>query len=151
MPTRAWHRLAIAVLVICLDFGCERNAPGRQPPADEVPMAPERTAEAIAHQGGNMKPLPVFADEPFYLQRKEPEEVLVGVLRAAAVREGPDTRDMPFKLLIGEDEFSVYTSGFDEETLRPYVGHEVEIVGKRIDQTKEGYGIEIWIATISMR
>ena len=81
----------------------------------------------------------------------EPEEVLIGVLHTSAVREGPDTRDMPFKLIVGKDEYSVYISGFDEERLRPYVGHEVEVVGKRIDQRKEGYGIEIWIATISKR
>jgi hypothetical protein len=93
----------------------------------------------------------IFAEDSFYLQRAEAEEVLIGVLRATPVREGPNTRDMPFKLMIGKEEFSVYISGFDKEALQPYVGHEVEVVGKRIDQRKEGYGIEIWIATISMR
>jgi len=39
-------------------------------------------------------------------------------------------------------------AGLDVETLRPYVDHKVDVVGKRIDQRTEGYGIEIWIATI---
>lgn len=98
-----------------------------------------------------MKPLQVFANEGFYRQRVEPEELLIGVLRAVPVREGPNTRDMPFALIMGKDRFSVYVSGFDQETLLPYVGHEVEIVGKRIDQREEGYGIEVWIATIRIR
>jgi len=93
----------------------------------------------------------IFAEDSFYLQRAEAEEVFIGILVAAPVREGPNTRDMPYKLIVGNEEFSVYVSGFDEKALQPYVGHEVEVVGKRIDQRKEGYGIEIWIATISMR
>ena len=73
---------------------------------------------------------------------------MIGVFHLALVLEGPSTRDMPFKLVVGTDEFSVYVAGFDIETLRPYLGHEVEVVGKRIDQRKEDYGIVIWIATI---
>jgi hypothetical protein len=98
-----------------------------------------------------MKSLQVFANEPFYRQRPETEEVLTGVLQAVPVREGPNTRDMPFVLLAGKDRLSVYVSGFDQEKLEPYVGHEVEVVGKRIDQREEGYGIEVWIGTIRMR
>lgn len=98
-----------------------------------------------------MKSLTVFDDEPFYRQRPEPEEVITGVLQAAPVREGPNTRDMPFVLLVGIDRFSVYVSGFDQERLQPFLGHEVEVVGKRIDQRDEGYGIEVWIATIRLR
>ncbi|WP_090944761.1 hypothetical protein [Azotobacter beijerinckii] len=98
-----------------------------------------------------MRSLKVFADERFYRQRPEPEEVITGVLQAAPVREGPNTRDMPFVLLTGTDRLSVYVSGFDEERLQPYLGHAVEVVGKRVDQRDEGYGIEIWIAAIRLR
>lgn len=109
---------------------------------------PGETDTAKLCQDSNAVPLEVFAQKSFYRQRPESEEVLIGVLRRALLHEGPNTRDMPFKLTIGDEELSVYTSGFDEEKLQSYVGHEVEFVGKRIDQHDEGYGIEIWIATI---
>ncbi|BBJ23613.1 hypothetical protein [Candidatus Nitrotoga sp. AM1P] len=99
-------------------------------------------------QNGKLKPLQVFADKSFYRERPEPEEALIGMFQLAHVREGPNTRDMPFRLVVGADKLKVYVAGLDVETLRPYVGHEVEVVGKRIDQRIEGYGIEIWIATI---
>ena len=136
------------MLATCLGIGCERDSTSHRPPSIEAPVASGQTDETFMLWGKNVKPLEIFAKESFYQERAEPEEVLIGVLRVALVQEGPNTRDMPFKLIIGKDEFSVYISGFDEETLRTYVGHEVEVVGKRIDQRKEGYGIEIWIATI---
>ncbi len=95
--------------------------------------------------------LKVFAEKSFYLERTEPEETLVGTFLASVVREGPNTRDMPFKLVTDEQELSVYSSGFDEKALQRYAGREVEVVGKRIDQREEGHGIEIWIATITRR
>lgn len=151
MPTRTYQLFAIAILAVCLGIGCERNSSFHWLPSNEAPVVLAQVDETIIPEGKNVEALQIFAEDSFYLQRVEPEEVLIGILRAAPVREGPNTRDMPFKLIIGKEELSVYISGFDEETLRPYVGHEVEVVGKRIDQRKEGYGIEIWIATISMR
>lgn len=151
MPARTYQLLAIAILTVCLEIGCELDSYNHRLPSNEAPEIPGQTGDTNIPQSIKAEPLQIFAKDSFYLQRVEPEEVLIGVLRAAPVREGPNTRDMPFKLIIGKEEFSVYISGFDEVVLRPYVGHEVEVVGKRIDQRKEGYGIEIWIATISMR
>ena len=111
-------------------------------------MAPEQSDKKTMPQDGKLKPLQVFADKSFYMERPEPEEVFIGVFQLAHVREGPNTRDMPFRLVVGTDKLNVYVAGLDVETLRPYVGHEVEVVGKRIDQRIEDYGIEIWIATI---
>ena len=137
MQARSWSRYVLALWVVCVPTAWQAIA--WQP--DTAKVRQDLTEE----------PLEVFAHKGFYRQRVEPEEVLVGVLRRAPVREGPATRDMPFKLVIGRDEFAVYTSGFDEEKLRPYVDKEVEIVGKRIDQREECYGIETWIATIRSR
>lgn len=95
-----------------------------------------------------LKPLQIFAEKSFYLERPETEEVLIGVFQLAHVREGPNTRDMPFRLVVGTNKLNVYVAGLDVETLRPYVGHEIKVIGKRIEQHKEGYGTEIWIATI---
>jgi len=151
MPIRAYQLLTIAILAVCLGIGCEQGSSTHRLPSNEAPVLPGQTDETVKPQGEKVEPMQIFSEDSFYLQRAEAEEVLIGVLRTAPVREGPNTRDMPFKLMIGNEEFSVYISGFDEEALQPYVGHEVEVVGKRIDQHKEGYGIEIWIATIRMR
>jgi hypothetical protein len=141
----------MVMLAPFLGIGCEQDNESDRPPSIEAPVASARADESVMPRGENVKPLEVFATKSFYRNRPEAEELLIGVLRTAVVREGPNTRDMPFKLIVGDGEFSVYTSGVDEEMLRPYVDREVEIVGKRIDQREEGYGIEIWIATISMR
>lgn len=94
----------------------------------------------------------IFANAPFYLERSEAEEPLHGVLRRARVREGPDTRDMPFELVTGDGSFAVYVSNAEvEKMLRPFVDREVEIIGKRISLRDEGFGVEVWIATISLR
>lgn len=143
------------ILAACLGIGCEpvanRSEPGkpsRWRPSSEGLVAPGQYDKKTIPRDESLKPLQVFSAKSFYLERPEPEESLIGVFQLAPVREGPNTRDMPFKLVVGTDKLSVYVAGFDVETLRPYVGHEVEVVGKRIDQRKEGYGIEIWIATI---
>ena len=94
----------------------------------------------------------LFADAPFYLERGEAEESFRGVLRRTPVREGPDTRDMPFALVTADERLAVYVSrAEDAELLRPFVDHEVEVIGKRIDWREEGFGVEVWIATISLR
>ncbi len=111
-------------------------------------MTPGQYGKKIISRDEKLKPLQVFAGKSFYLERPEPEEVLIGVFQVSHVREGPNTRDMPFKLVVGTNKLNVYVAGLDVETFRPYVGHEVAVVGKRIDQRIEGYGIEIWIATI---
>jgi hypothetical protein len=151
MRELTWRRLAMVMPALFLAIGCEQDSERHRRPSIEAPVASARADESVMPRGENVKPLEIFAKKSFYRNRPEPEELLTGVLRTAVVREGPNTRDMPFKLIIGDGEFSVYTSGIDEERLRPYVDREVEIVGKRIDQRDEGYGIEIWIATISMR
>ena len=113
-------------------------------------VAPGKNEKKKFLRDETRKPLRVFAEKSFYLGRPEPEELLIGVFQLAPVQEGPNTRDMPFKLVVGTDTLRVYVAGFNIETLSAYIGHEVKVVGKRIDQSNEGYGIEIWIATITL-
>lgn len=95
--------------------------------------------------------LEVFARERFYEERPELEEVLHGILRAVPVREGPNTRSLPFALATPDGDYGVYVSGVDEASLQPFVGREVTVRGKLIDQSVEGYGVEVWMASISVR
>ena len=155
MLTGVRRAFIAVVLVAYFGIGCKPFANTSEPgkasylrPISEVPVAHGQYEKKAMPRDGKLKPLHVFADKPFYLERPEPEEILVGVLQLAHVREGPNTRDMPFRLVVGTNKLNVYVTGLDVETLRPYVGHEVAVVGKQIDQRIEGYGIEIWIATI---
>lgn len=154
--TGAQQAFVAVVLAACLEVGCDPVAPhtseqnrlDQRGPLSDEPVDPRKNDKNIFLRDESLKPLHVFAEKSFYLRRPEPEELFIGVFQLAPVQEGPNTRDMPFKLVVGTDMLNVYVAGFDIETLSPYVGHEVEVVGKRIDQRKEGYGIEIWIATI---
>ena len=155
MLTGVQRAFIAVILVACFGIGCKPFANTSEPgklshrrPTSDVPVAPGQYEKTPMPRDGKLKPLQVFAEKSFYLERPEPEEVLIGVFQLAHVREGPNTRDMPFRLVVGTNKLNVYVTGLDVETLRPYVGHEVAVVGKRIDQRIEGYGIEIWIATI---
>lgn len=93
----------------------------------------------------------IFADEAFYRERPEREQVLEGRLRRSEVRTGPNTRDMPFALLVNDRRYVVYSGGVEDKVLAPFVGRDIEIVGKLIDQSAEGFGDEIWIARLSLK
>lgn len=145
------------VLAACLGVGCHPASHRSEPdtsnhrlPSPNEPAAPANNDKKIVGQDNTLKPLHVFAEKSFYLKRPEPEELFVGVFQRIPVQEGPNTRKAPFTLVVGTEQLRVYVAGFDVETLSPCVGSKVEIVGKRIDQRKEGYGIEIWIATITL-
>ena len=114
---------------------------------DGQPQLGEEPHEAAIPEGAAA--VKIFADKAWYLERKEADENLRGILRESPVREGPNTRDMPFELVVGEEKLSVYVSGIDAGILEPFVNREVEIIGKRIDQRAEGFGIEVWIASIA--
>ena len=154
---RTGARRACVAVVLAAGVGCapasytsEPDRPSHRWLSSGGPVAPGKNDKKIFLRDETRKPLRVFAEKSFYLGRPEPEELLIGVFQLAPVQEGPNTRDMPFKLVVGTDTLRVYVAGFDIETLSPYVGHEVKVVGKRLDQRNEGYGIEIWIATITL-
>lgn len=142
--------LAACVAINCKPFAnaSELDKTSHRRLTSEMPVTTSQYGHKIITQDRKLKPLQIFAEKSFYLERPEPEEVLIGVFQLAHVKEGPNTRDMPFKLVVGTNKLNVYVAGLDVETFRPYVDHEVEVIGKRIDQHIEGYGIEIWIATI---
>lgn len=153
MPRRGLFRttLGAGILAAGLMAGCATacaERPGRIGPGPG-PGDGETSPEAQAAESS--APLTVFAEKTFYQERTEPEETFHGVLRRQKVRLGPNTRGMPLRLSEEKGEqLSVYVSGFDLEALRPFVDRRVEILGKRIDLRSEGYGVEVWIATIAL-
>jgi hypothetical protein len=131
---------------LALACAAERGSGGR---AGEIAAARSEGLGVDQEDGEPKALVRIFAGRPFYLERPEPEESFRGILRRAEVREGPDTRDLPFRLEVGDERLSVYTSGLDDKILQTLVDREVEAIGKRIDLRHEGFGVEIWIATIS--
>ena len=90
----------------------------------------------------------IFAAKQFYLERPEPEQSWTGLIEEVAVQQGPNTRALPFQLRTGSTAYPLYTSGPEENLLRPWIGQQVVIHGKLIDQSTEGFGMEIWPGTL---
>lgn len=92
----------------------------------------------------------IFAEHAFYQKRVEKEVVLFGLIKKAAVRLGPNTREMPFTFVTPEQSFSVYVTEKEKVLLEHFVDKTVKITGKIIDQSTEGFGMEIWIGFIEV-
>ena len=93
----------------------------------------------------------IFADEPWYRGRREPERDWEGVLSARPTVAGPNTREALGHLLQMQDRsVPVYTPSVSA-TLQPFVNHRVRIVGKLIDLSREGFGEELWPGSIEPR
>jgi hypothetical protein len=86
-------------------------------------------------------------DESWYLERPEPQVVLNGVLRRRDVVTSPGGRDrLLFELEGATGERLVIYGPRAEAALDRLVGHTVEIAGKLVELTGEGFGQELWIA-----
>jgi hypothetical protein len=94
------------------------------------------------------RPFRVLAEQSFYLERREPEEVLHGILSWSQTREGADTRSLSFRLSGESDEFPVYVAGVSLEELRMFIGYPVKVVGKRVKLPDKSDGVEVWIGSI---
>ena len=90
----------------------------------------------------------IFANESWYRERGEPEQELTGTLRKSQPVEGPDTRSaLIYTLETGTQSFAVYAAGVKGKLDR-FTGMRVTVRGKLIDLRGEGFGMELWIATI---
>jgi hypothetical protein len=109
-------------------------------------------AEDEIENGGNPfgRPLRVLADERIYLERREPEEVLHGFLSLSQNQEDAEKTGFSFHLRGEPDEYGVYVAGFDQGRLRSFVGHPVQVVGKRVNLRQKGHGLALWIGSISL-
>ncbi len=93
----------------------------------------------------------IFADEPWYRDRREPERDWEGVLSARAAGAGPNTREALGHLLQMRDRsVPVYTPSVSA-TLHPFINRRVRIVGKVVDLSREGFGEELWPGWVEPR
>lgn len=93
----------------------------------------------------------IYAEADWYRERPEPEKEWRGVLRKREVPAGPAARTaLSYKLVADDEEIAVYAANA-EEKLAAFEGRQVLISGKLVDLSKEGFGQELWIATIQTR
>jgi hypothetical protein len=82
----------------------------------------------------------------WYEARTEPETRYEGVLRRRPSVAGPAGRTrLDFELEIGPgNALALYAPG-QEEALRQEVDRRVVLLGKVVDLTTEGHGLELWL------
>lgn len=93
----------------------------------------------------------LFANNPNYRIRDEPEQTVNGVLARIAVRTGPNTREHPIRLRTEHGEWGVYSEGLSPQLLDAIVDQPLSITGKWIDQSNEGLPVEVWIGEVTGR
>ncbi len=90
----------------------------------------------------------IFAGQAWYLDRPEPEQVWTGVLEARQVAPGPNTRDaLTYALVTAEGALPVYAAGV-ADVLGRYAGRPVQVTGRWVDLSAEGFGPELWIGSL---
>jgi hypothetical protein len=90
----------------------------------------------------------IYARQPWYLGRPEQEGVWRGELRRREVPTGPAARTtLVFALVTEESVLPVYGARV-EAGLAQFVDRTVVAHGKLVDLTAEGYGPELWVASI---
>jgi len=92
----------------------------------------------------------IFAGTEWYRARPEPEREWRGLLRDRDVPMGPASRTSLTYALITNDQkhHPVYAANLGRQ-LAPYVGRAVIMRAKLVDLSGEGYGQELWIASIT--
>ena len=92
----------------------------------------------------------VHANEPWYRERREPEQVWRGRLARRRVAAGPGVRTaLTFSLeTTNGAALPVYAAGV-ETKLGPFEDQRVVVRGKLVDLGPEGHGTELWIGTLA--
>ncbi len=89
----------------------------------------------------------VFDDAEWYRARPEPEQTWRGRLAQRNVASGPGGRPaLTFELKTSSGVLPVYEDGL-KSRIASLLGSSVEVRGKLVDLTREGFGMELWIGT----
>jgi len=89
----------------------------------------------------------IFEQEAWYRARPEPERNWSGTLRRRKVIAGPSARTaLRYSLITPGDVIAVYAP---TDRLEPFVDAAVLVRAKLIDLTSEGFGLELWPASIA--
>ena len=101
-----------------------------------------------AQQEREGRTISIFADADWYRSRPEPEQRWRGTLHERQQVAGPGSRlGLTLSLETESGVFPVYAAGI-EGTLKTYLGRPILVEGKLVNLTSEGFGPEIWIASV---
>jgi hypothetical protein len=90
----------------------------------------------------------IFAGTEWYCAQPESEKSWQGLLQERDVPRGPATRiALGYSLVTDEGSFPVYSANVEHQ-LAPFSGRWVTVTGKLVDLGREGFGRELWIASI---
>lgn len=88
-------------------------------------------------------------DGHWYDDRAEPEQTVSGVLKALPTSSTPGGRDrLRFRLVVVDGESVAVYGPALEDHLRRLVDRPVVLVGKMVDLSDEGYGLELWVRSL---
>jgi hypothetical protein len=90
----------------------------------------------------------LFAEEQWYRARPEREEERTGVLRKRQPGKGPNSRSA-LRYTFHDDKESLFVYAPAKlETFERLTGKRVTALGKLVDLSAEGFGLELWIGSI---
>jgi hypothetical protein len=110
-------------------------------------LAPGLLVDAVHAQDRDAAVMSVFADTEWYRARPEPEQTWRGQLAERNVASGPGGRPaLAFELKTSKGAIPIYEDGL-KSRIASLVGSSVEVRGKLVDLTREGFGVELWIGS----
>jgi hypothetical protein len=130
---RGWPRAVASMLAaVVVMVGCAQTA--------AAGAESEKSAGAVAVR--------IHADADWYRARPERERRWRGTLRERPVVAGPASRTaLSYALETSEGSYPVYAAGV-ETALARLAGQLLDVEGKLVDLADEGFGKELWIATV---
>lgn len=104
---------------------------------------------AVVSAATGDEPTAIHSQADWYRERTEREQSWRGSLEKRETPAGPGARTaLRYTLVTPKARLPVYAPP-DDQRLEPFVGHEVVVVGKRIDLTAEGFGPELWVGSVA--
>lgn len=127
---------------------CATNQSGEAHHLDQLPRPTQQAGDRVDPEESQVIGIPIYADEDWYQARSEAEIVWHGVLQARESDRGPAGRQaLLYELVTDSGTLPVYAANA-QPRLDPLLGQQVEILGKLVDLSDEGFGEELWIATV---
>jgi|GEM_PF-5995411 len=93
----------------------------------------------------------LLANNPQYQLRKEVEQTVHGILYRVEVSTGPNTRDLAIRLRTEQGDWGVYSEGISDTVLNQIIDRPISLNAKWIDQSAEGFAIEVWVGTVRLK
>ena len=92
----------------------------------------------------------VYKGEKFYEKVEHREMVFSGVIERQKVVTGPNTRAHQYRFVTTKEIMVIYTTPRVVKLVESWVGRHINVQGKIVDLSAEGFGKELWIGIIEI-